>query len=73
MKENTIYSLTEEIKLESGQASDLAAIFRKYRHIEKHIQSYHRDAPTKCRNYRADSIAHLQGKGRDGKETGRLK
>lgn len=28
--------------------------------------------PTKCSNYRANSIAHLQGKGRNGKGTGRL-
>ena len=34
MKENTIYNLAEEIKLESGQASYLSAIFGKYRHRE---------------------------------------
>ena len=34
MKENIIYNLAEEIKLESGQASDLATIFGKYRHRE---------------------------------------
>ena len=75
MKENTItYSLAKEIKLESHQASGSSCQFSGN---TEHRETYS-IIPQRCHQenaeiYMADSTAKLQGKGRDGKETGRLK